>query len=109
IIDRETFRQNFVRLVLDEPERLLKWNLRWNHTLNAYGIELLELFQLSRLSGRTEARKRRQWHQPVCGSRDVHFRKLIGRQTLRALNLRNDFVAWALDPDLINKVPANQI
>src|SRR5262245_19921526 len=95
-------------LVLEKPERLVEWNLWWDHALNAHGVKLLELFQLARLSRRTKAGEGRQWHQAVCRSRDVHLRKLIGRQTLCAFNLRNHLVTSPLDAEAVDVVPADE-
>ena len=41
-------------------------------------------------------------------SRDVDLRQLVGGQALRALDLRNDLVAAALDAEAVDVVPAQQ-
>src|SRR5262245_4164035 len=95
-------------LILEKPERLVEWNLWWNDALEAHAIKQLEVFQLTRLSRRTKAGEGRQWHQPVCRSRDVHLRKLIGRQTLCAFNLWNDLVTSPLDAEAVDVVSADE-
>ncbi len=47
-------------------------------------------------------------HELVLRSGDVDLRELLGRQTLRALDLRNDFVASALNAEPVDIVSAQQ-
>ena len=89
-------------------QRLIERNRRRDHALDAHGIELLKLLQLPRLGRRPQAGERRQRNELVVRSGDVHLRQLIGRQPLRALDLRNDLVAPALDAEPVDVVPAEQ-
>ena len=108
VIDRETLRQDGSGFVFEEAQRPVERNRRWDHTLNAHRIELLEFFQLPGLGGGPQACERRQRHELVARSRDVHLRELIGGEPLGALHLRNDLVAPALNTEPVDIVAAEQ-
>ena len=73
VIDREPLRQDGSGFVFEEAQRPVERNRRWDYTLNAHRIELLEFLQLPGLGGGPQARERRQRHELVARSRDVHL------------------------------------
>ena len=77
-------------------------------TLDAHGVELLEFLQLPRLRRGAEAAECRQWDELVVRAGDVHPWKLIRGQALGALDLRDDFVAPALDAEAVHVVATEQ-
>src|SRR6266545_1679406 len=108
VVDREALRQDGPGFVFEKTQRLIERDRRRDHTLDADGIELLKFLQLPRLGRGSQARERREWHELVAGSGDVHLRKLIGRQALRARDLRNDLIAPALDAEPVDVVAAQK-
>src|SRR4029077_17878524 len=77
-----------------------------DHSLNRHRVELLEFVQLSRLGGGLQGREGRQRDQLVVRSGDIDLRQLISIQALRALDLRNYFVAPALNAKAVDIVAA---
>ena len=69
-------------------------------------VELLEFLQLARLGRGFQGGEGGQRNQLVVGSGDVDLLQLIGSQTFFALDLRNHFVAPALDAEAVDVVPA---
>src|SRR4029079_381155 len=108
VVPRESPRHNLLCFVFEESQRLVQWNLWRNDALNADGIHLLKFLQLARLNCRAQSRERGQRDQLVVGSRDVHLRKLIRRQALCALDLRDHLVTPALNAEPVYVVPADQ-
>ena len=89
-------------------QRLVERNRRRDHALDAHGIELLELLQLPRLGRGPQLANVDSGTSLSLGAGDVDLRELIGRQPLRALDLRNDLVAPALDAEAVDVVAAEQ-
>jgi len=69
-------------------------------------IELLEFVQLPRLGGVLQGREGGQRDQLVVRAGDVDLLQLISVQALRAFDLRNDFIAPALDAETVDIVTA---
>ena len=74
--------------------------------MNRHRVELLEFVQLPRLGSGLQRGEGGQRNEFVVRSGDVDLLQLIGGQTVRAFDLRNDFVAPALDAEAIDVVAA---
>ena len=106
VVHSEALRQDSLGLVFQETQRFVERHIRRDHSLNGHGVELLEFLQLARLGCVLQGCEGGQRDEFVVGSLDVDLFELIGRQTLRALDLRNDLVAPALDAEAIHIIPA---
>src|SRR3989454_3573676 len=108
VIDAVSRRKEALGLLLEETERLIERHVRRYSALDAHSIELLEPLELTGLGARPERREGRQRDRPALGTRDVDVLELIGRETFRALHLRDDLVAAPLDAEAIDIVAAEE-
>src|SRR6266446_3580176 len=106
VVHSEALRQDSLGLVFQETQRFVERHIRRNHSLNGHGVELLKFFQFARLSRRLQRGEGGEWDEFVVRSFDVDLLELIGRQTLGALDLWNDFVTPPLNAEAIYIIPA---
>ena len=106
VIDRVAFRQDFRGFGFEHLERLIERDAGRNRTLDFCGVQLLEAVQRARLARFFHAREGGQLHEFAAGAGDVKILELFGIQPLGAPDLRDDFVAAALDAEAVYKIAA---
>ena len=105
VIDGVAGRHDFRRFVLKETQGLVERTD--GHAAQLHCVELLEAVERTRLGRLLHRGYRTERHKSSVGTGNVNALELVGIESSRALDLRNDLVAAAADVETVDIITAD--
>ena len=108
VVDGESFGQDFGSFLFEDFEGFIQRHSRLDDPLDAGGVELLEAVEGARLGGLLDVRERGKLHELSVWAADVEILELVDGEPFGPLDLRDDFVAAALNTKAVDVVAAEE-